>query len=130
MKMGNTPSVMSHNFSQVPEANIQRSRFDRSHGFKTTFDAGYLVPIFWDVAVPGDSFSLQAQIFARLNTPIKPFMDNMRLTMFFFAVPYRLVWDNFQPFMGEQVDPDDPTDFLIPVMTWPAGGYAIGSLSD
>lgn len=130
MKSGRNPSVMAHNFSQVPSADIQRSKFDRSHGFKTTFDGGYLIPIFWDLAVPGDTFALRATMFARLNTPIVPFMDNMRLTSFFFAVPIRLVWDNFQKFMGEQVDPDDSTDFLVPVMTWPAGGYAIGSIAD
>ena len=45
--MMNMPSVMSsgHNFAQVPQADIPRSSFDRSHGYKTTFDAGYLIPI-------------------------------------------------------------------------------------
>ena len=35
-------SVMDHSFSQVPSAEIPRSSFDRSHGYKTTFDASYL----------------------------------------------------------------------------------------
>ena len=48
MLHGTLPSVMgsSHAFSRAPQADIPRSRFDRSHGFKTTFDAGYLVPEF------------------------------------------------------------------------------------
>jgi len=128
--MGSVPSVMKHSFSHVPSANIQRSSFDRSHGFKTTFDGGYLIPVFWDMAVPGDTMALRATMFARLNTPIVPFMDNMRLTSFFFAVPVRLVWDNFQKMMGEQIDPGDSIDFLAPIMTWPAGGYTIGSIAD
>ena len=37
-------SVMDHSFAQAPRASIPRASFDRSHGFKTTFDAGYLVP--------------------------------------------------------------------------------------
>lgn len=126
-------SVMTHQFSRVPQANIQRSSFDRSHGYKTTFDAGYLVPFFIDLVYPGDTFNVRASIFARLATPIKPLMDNMFLETFFFAVPIRLIWDNFQKFMGEQVDPGDSTDFTIPQMTGPnvaAGGIAIGSLSD
>jgi hypothetical protein len=45
-RMGNLPTVMKHEFSRVPQADIQRSTFNRSHGLKTTFDAGYLVPIF------------------------------------------------------------------------------------
>lgn len=128
--MARMPSVMSHSFAQVPHAEIQRSSFDRSHGHKTTFNSGYLVPIFVDEALPGDSFSLNLSAFARLATPLHPYMDNVFLNTFFFFVPYRLVWDNFQRFMGEQDDPDDSTDFLVPQMTAPAGGYAIGSIYD
>ena len=51
---------MKHQFSQVPKAEIQRSTFDRSHGYKTTFDAGWLVPFYVDEALPGDTFSLKA----------------------------------------------------------------------
>lgn len=123
-------SVMSHNFAQVPTADIQRSSFDRSHGYKTTFDSGYLVPVFIDEALPGDTFNLNMAVFARLATPLKPFMDNLFLDSFFFAVPYRLVWSNFRKFMGEQDNPGDSTDYVVPQMTSPANGYAIGSLSD
>ena len=87
----NLPSVMSHSFGLSPRADIPRSSFDRSHGHKTAFDAGYLVPIFVDEALPGDTFSLQATMFARLSTPIVPIMDNMFLETFFFAVPLRLL---------------------------------------
>lgn len=124
-------SVMKHQFSQVPHADIPRSRFDRSHGCKTTFDAGYLVPIYVDEVLPGDTFNLRATIFARLATPIHPFMDNIFLDTFFFAVPIRLIWDNWQKFNGEQVNPGDSTDFLVPTMTSPAvTGYVNSELSD
>lgn len=123
-------SVMAHQFSQVPNAEIPRSKFDRSHGCKTTFDAGYLVPIYVDEALPGDTFNCRMTAFARLATPIHPFMDNMFLDSFFFAVPVRLIWDNWQKFNGEQVDPGDSTDFLVPEMTAPVGGHLNGSLSD
>jgi len=69
--------------------------------------------------------------FARLSTPIAPFMDNLFLDTFFFAVPIRLVWDNFKKFMGEQINPGDSTSFLVPTMSAPAvTGHTIGSLSD
>jgi len=129
-KMGAQPSVMSHNFSQIPKADIPRSSFNRSHGLKTTFDSGYLVPVFFDEALPGDTFKLNMSSFARLSTPIKPVMDNMYLDTFFFAVPIRLVWDNFQKFMGEQTNPGDSTSYLVPQMTSPVAGPAVGSLSD
>ena len=96
------PSVTSHTFSEVPKAMISRSSFDRSHGVKTTLDASYLVPIFVDEALPGDTFNLNMTGFARMATPIKPIMDNMFMETFFFAVPNRLLWDKWEDFMGNQ----------------------------
>lgn len=107
-------SAQSH-FAKVPAAEIQRSRFDRSHGLKTTFDAGLLCPIFVDEVLPGDTFTLNQTAFARLATPLKPIMDNIKLDTHFFFVPYRLIWDNWQQFMGERRNPDDdPTLLSIP----------------
>ncbi len=123
-------SNMAHQFSRIPKAEIQRSSFNRSHGFKTTFNGGFLVPVFVDEALPGDTFRLNMQGFARMATPIHPYMDNVFCNSFFFAVPIRLIWENWQKFNGEQDNPGDSTDFLIPQTEAPAGGYAIGSLSD
>lgn len=114
---GALPTTQSHEFSRVPKADIQRSTFNRDHGLKTTFDAGQLVPIFVDEALPGDTFNLKATGFGRLATPLHPVMDNMYMETFYFAVPYRLVWDNWQKFCGEQTDPGDSTDYLIPTIT-------------
>ncbi|AXL15576.1 major capsid protein [Microviridae sp.] len=114
---GAMPTTMNHDFSRVPKADIQRSVFNRDHGLKTTFDAGYLVPIFYDEALPGDTYTLNASGFGRLATPVNPFMDNLYIETFFFAVPYRLIWDNWQKFCGEQTDPDDSTDYLVPTVT-------------
>lgn len=124
-------TVMAHKFSQVPKADIQRSSFDRSHGYKTTFDASLLVPVLVDEALPGDTFNLRMNVFARLATPIKPIMDNLFLDSFFFAVPYRLVWDNWEKFNGAQDDPGDSTSFTIPTMDTPgAPGAVPASLAD
>lgn len=114
--MERMPSIMSHNFSQVPSAQIERSTFNRSHRHITTFNAGKLVPFFVDEALPGDTFTMKASGNGRLATPIFPIMDNMYMDTFFFAVPYRLVWDNWQKFCGEQTDPSDSTDYLIPTI--------------
>jgi len=110
-------SVMQHQFSRVPSTDIQRSSFDRSHGLKTTFDAGYLVPCFVDEVLPGDTFNLKMDAFLRMATPIYPIMDNIKVETFFFFVPNRIIWDNFKRFMGEQTDPNDSTDYLIPSRT-------------
>jgi len=124
-------SVMTHTFSQVPKAEIPRSTFDRSHGYKTTFDSGYLIPYFVDEALPGDTFNCRSTLFARLATPIFPIMDNMFMDTHFFAVPIRLIWDNFQKFNGEQTDPGDSTDFLVPQIVSPGvTGYDPMSIHD
>lgn len=123
-------SVMKHNFSMVPRADIPRSSFDRSCGYKTTFDAGYLVPVFVDEALPGDTFNLKMTAFCRLATPLHPFMDNMFLDSFFFAVPIRLLWDNWEKFNGAQDNPDDSTDYVTPKVVSPTGGYVANSLQD
>jgi hypothetical protein len=125
------PSVMSHRFSEVPHADIPRASFDRTHGYKTTMDAGYLVPVFVDEALPGDTFNCRMTAFARLATPLHPFMDNLFINSFFFSVPVRLIWDNWEKFNGEQDNPDDSTDYLVPTMTSTAvTGYTNGSLHD
>lgn len=131
--MKRMPTVMKsgHQFSQVPSVQLERSVFDRSHGYKTCFDAGLLIPVYVDEVMPGDTFHMRATMFARLTTPIKPLMDNMYLESFFFFVPYRLVWTNFVKMMGEQTNPGDSISFTVPQYTgMPAAGYALGTLYD
>jgi hypothetical protein len=124
---GAMPSTMNHDFSRVPKAEIQRSVFNRDHGLKTAFDAGYLVPVFVDEALPGDTFTLSMTGFGRLATPVNPFMDNIYIESFFFAVPYRLVWNNWEKMCGEQENPGDSTDYLVPTLS---GTVTTGSLFD
>ena len=123
-------SVDVHQFAMVPKADIPRSSFNREATHKTTFDAGYLVPIFCDEVLPGDSFQLDMTAFARLATPLYPVMDNLTLDSFFFFVPCRLLWTNWKKFMGEQANPADSISYTIPQMVSPANGYAINSLQD
>jgi hypothetical protein len=123
-------SVSTHKFAMTPRADIPRSSFQIQTAHKTTFDSGYLVPIYCDEVLPGDTFNVKMTAFARLATPLFPVMDNMYLDSFFFFVPNRLVWDNWQKFMGEQVDPGDSISYVIPQTVTPEGGYAIGSIQD
>lgn len=118
-------SVMTNRFVAVPGGSPSRSVFPRRHGHKTTFDAGYLVPIYTDEALPGSTFTLDLSALVRMATPLKPLMDNLILEVFFFSVPLRLIWDNFKKFMGEQANPGDSTSYLVPQMVAPSSpvGY-------
>ena len=113
-RSGHLPTTLSKDFSRAPEANIKRSVFNRDHGLKTTFDAGYLVPIFYDEMLPGDTAQMSATGFGRLSTPINPFMDNLYIQTFFFFCPFRILWDNWEKFCGEQINPGDSTDYSTP----------------
>lgn len=128
--MHRNQSVDVHQFTMIPKADIPRSSFDCQSTHKTTFDAGYLVPVYVDEMLPGDTFRLNMTAFARLATPLYPIMDNMHLDSFFFFVPNRLIWDNWQKFMGQQANPNDSISYVVPQQVSPAGGYAIGSLQD
>jgi len=128
--MHRNKSVDIHQFTMIPKADIPRSSFDCQSTHKTTFDAGYLVPVYVDEILPGDTFRLNMTAFARLATPIYPVMDNMHLDSFFFFVPNRLIWSNWQKFMGQQANPSDSISYVVPQQVSPAGGYAIGSLQD
>lgn len=117
-------------FAAIEKPQIQRSTFDRSHGYKTTFDAGQLIPFYVDEALPGDTFNCSTNIFGRLATPLKPVMDNMFIDVHYFSVPIRLLWDNWKKFNGEQRNPADSTNFIMPTITSPTGGYAESSIYD
>lgn len=123
------PQTNGHSFARVPQADVNRSKFDRSHDHKTTIDAGYLIPLYVDEVLPGDTFTVTPSILARLATPQKPFMDSLFLDIHFWFVPNRLIWNNFQKFMGERVNPGDSIDYLMPTVDFAgASGTGTGSL--
>lgn len=124
--------VRGHRFSDAPAMYMKRTKFDRSHVYKTTFNSGKLIPVFIDEVLPGDTARMSVNYFARLATPVKPIMDNIYLDWFFFFVPNRLVWEHWQNFCFEQDDPDDSTDYVIPTVsaTGNSENAYVGSLWD
>ena len=129
MQLGNRKS--QHSFSMIPSVNMARSKFDRSFAIKDTMNFDYLNPIFVDEVLPGDTINLNVKSFARLATQVVPLMDNMYIDYFFFFVPNRLVWDNWEKFNGAHTNPADSTDYLIPQVVAPAvTGFEVGSIYD
>lgn len=125
------PSNTKRDYAKVPHADIARSLFNRSHNYKTTLNTDYLIPIYTDEVLPGDTFNVRLTSVARLNTPLHPFMDSLFMDFFFFYVPNRLIWNNWQRFMGERdPDPDSSIDYTVPVIDCPAGGWTEATLAD
>lgn len=121
--MRDSAAQSQHNFAQIPAVSMPRSTFNRTRTTKTTFDEGFLYPILCDELLPGDTLRLSMSNYVRMPTPLNPLLDNMYLDTQFYAVPIRLLWSNFKRMMGEQDDPADTIDYLVPQMTT-AGGAA------
>lgn len=116
-------------FSNTPSIGISRSKFDRSFTHKTTFNTGDLIPIFCDTTImPGDTVKMKMSSVTRMLTPITPVMDNANLDIYFFFVPYRLVWSHFKNFMGENDTAPwiQETEYEIPQVSFPMASNAGG----
>lgn len=124
------PMVDPSHFAMVPRSDVPRSTFQTESAHKTTFGSGYLIPVYCDEVLPGDSHKGDMTVFVRLSTPLFPIMDNMTLESFFFFVPARLLWSNWRRFMGEQVQPSDSISYLIPQVVSPASGFAVCGIYD
>lgn len=124
-------NVESH-FSELPAAEIQRSTFDRSSSYKTSFNVGDLIPFYVDEVLPGDTFDITTAKIVRSQTMLTPLMDNIYLDTYYFFVPNRLVWKHWKEFCGENTQGAwaPTTTYQMPVIVPPVGGFQIGTLAD
>lgn len=124
-------SGQTHDFANAqPGVSMERSTLSRPSRTITAFDANNLVPILVDEVLPGDTYKLTCQVLAWLATPLKPFLDNLILTVHFWFVPNRLGWDNWQRFQGEQINPGDSTSFTVPQIDIAGGQAGVSKLAD
>lgn len=120
---------IQHVFSQIPRMEIPRSSFNRSHSVKTTFDAGKLIPFYIDEVYPGDTFNAKANLFVRMATPVVPAMDNAYLDTFYFFVPFRLLWQHWREFNGENLLAGyQSTEYMVPMVS--GTNVSVGTLWD
>lgn len=123
--------VSQQDSAMIQRPDVPRSRFTGSWTRKTTFDAGWLIPILVDEVLPGDHLSYDVTAYVRMATPLFPMFDSQRLDTHFFFVPNRLVWDYWEEFMGEQASPADLINvFTVPRIGSGADGFAQGGLAD
>lgn len=126
----NRQLVAQNDAAIIERPDIPRSRFTNAWTRKTTFDAGYLVPILVDEILPGDHMRYKITAYIRMSTPLFPIFDNQRVDTFFFFVPNRLLWENWAKFMGEQATPASSIAFTLPRLTNLANGYLPNSIMD
>lgn len=130
--------ISQQDASISPSPSIPRARFINQWNRKTTFDAGKLIPILVDEVLPGDHVNIRVTAYVRMSTPLFPMMDSQRIDTFFFFVPNRILWSNWEKFQGFQEAPGDSIAFLIPQVIYDAGGFVgaatppneVGTLGD
>lgn len=112
---------------------MSRSRFDRSTSYKTTFNAGDLIPFYCDEVLPGDTFSVDTSKVIRMQTLLTPIMDNIYCDFYFFFVPNRLTWPHWKEFMGENSQSAwiPKVTYSVPQVLSPEDrGWDVGTLAD
>lgn len=123
-------SQMVNQFSMIPTCDVPRNVFQRNHTWKGTIDSGYLYPVFFDEALPGDTKKLNTTFFGRLSTPFVPFFDNVYLNYQLYGVPIRLLWEHWPQFMGERKNPNDSIDYVVPTLKAGETGFKRGGFFD
>lgn len=111
---------------------IARSTFRRDHSVKLSFNVGDVIPFYVDEVLPGDTFQVKTSMVARLQTLLTPMMDNLYLDTYFYFVPNRIVWQHWRELMGENTQSAwiPTTEYSVPQLTAPSGGWSIGSIAD
>ena len=119
-------------FSQIPRANIRRARFKRDYSNTTTINEGEIVPIYVDEVLPGDTVSLVQNSLVRMATPIYPVMDNCYMDIYYFFCPNRLLWEHWENLMGQNDNSywAEKTEYSVPQLTAPSGGWKEGTIAD
>lgn len=129
--MSKIKSSRQSHFAVTPAVNHPRAAYNCDHGYKASFNAGKLIPFFWDEVSPGDTHKVSATAFLRFATLLFPIMDNVKFYTHYFFIPTRLIWANSRKFFGEQVNPGDSIDYTVPSMTSTVTtGYTENSIFD
>jgi hypothetical protein len=109
------PNIFNSVQVQKPKKNV----FDLTHDVKLSGKMGNLIPVLVNECVPGDTFQLGCDSLIRFAPLTAPVMHRMDVSVHYFFVPNRIVWDNWEKFITDantpHVLPFLDTSFLQPV---------------
>jgi len=88
-------------FNSIQLSKPKKNVFDLTHDVKMSADMGNLNPILTLECVPGDKFEIGCESMIRFAPLIAPVMHRMDVTMHYFFVPNRILWDNWEKFITE-----------------------------
>lgn len=88
-------------FNSILVKRQQTNYFDLSHDIKLSLNMGDLVPVMVQECVPGDKFKIGAETLVRFQPLVSPVMHRMDVSVHYFFVPNRLVWDGWEKFITD-----------------------------
>lgn len=95
---------------------MKRNKFSLSHYKLLTCDMGYIVPLTWFEALPGDTIQQSTSCLVRVSPLLAPVMHPVRIRINHWFVPYRLIWEDFEDFIT-----GGPDGTSVPVPPYRAG---------
>lgn len=110
---------MKNIFNTVQVAKPKTNRFDLTHDVKMSGKMGNLMPTLALECVPGDKINLGCESLIRFAPLIAPVMHRMDVTMHYFFVPNRILWDGWEQFIVGA--PDAPAFPVITIDTTLSG---------
>lgn len=91
---------MASLFSSIPLRPPKRNYFNLSHERKLTTDIMRLTPIMCEKTVGKERFVVTSDILVRMMATVAPIMHNINIYTHFFFVPRRLLWSDWQNYIG------------------------------
>jgi len=86
-------------FNSIQLKKPKKNFFDLTHDVKLSTNMGQLTPILTLEVVPGDSIEIGCESIIRFAPLTAPVMHRMDVTMHYFFVPNRILWDNWEQFI-------------------------------
>lgn len=123
-----------NNINSVLLKRPKRNKFDLSRVNKLTCEAGEIVPFFLEECLPDDSFKLATANRIRLAPQVLPLMHQIDVSMYWFFVPSRILWSNWEEFITG--GKDGTSEPIIPYFNFGQGSSSafktagVGFLSD
>ena len=125
-------SSILKSFGVNAEMRLRRTKIKHHDTLDTTFAPGWLVPVYVRDVIPSDVWNMKEvsiQIKQALASA-KPTFGDVYLSVYYFYVPYRILWKNFtKVFGGDQPSEwDNPVETVLPTMIFNPG-VTYGELS-
>lgn len=89
------PNIFNSVQVQKPKKNV----FDLTHDVKMSTKMGILTPVLVNECVPGDTFQIGADSLIRFAPLTAPVMHRMDVSIHYFFVPNRIIWENWEKFI-------------------------------